>query len=151
MILNFLINTVSSFSYPPPPNSLPSPAMSSKKIRTGHLSLDPYENAIVIQYEVEVTNNSTGQTETTQKETKVRLKTIKIDTNLSKLARDVSISCSKYFKIMNKTNLKLTHPNDYYCRRLSQSPSTLARRSYRWWSSWSTTYSSDSFRTMTLT
>jgi hypothetical protein len=84
--------------------------MSSKKIRTGHLSLDPYENAIVIQYEVEVTNNSTGQTETTQKETKVRLKTIKIDTNLSKLARDVSISCSKYFKIMNKTNLKLTHP-----------------------------------------
>jgi len=69
--------------------------MSSKKIRTGHLSLDPYENAIVVNYEVEITDHSTGQTETTQKETKVRLKTIKVDTNLSKLAKDI-VNKSKY-------------------------------------------------------
>ena len=35
------------------------------------------------------------QTETTQKETKVRLKTIRVDTNLSKLAKDI-VNKSKY-------------------------------------------------------
>ena len=30
--------------------------MSSKKIKTGHLSLDPYENAINVEYEVTVTD-----------------------------------------------------------------------------------------------
>ena len=34
--------------------------MSSKKIKTGHLSLDPYENAINVEYEVTVTD-SNGQ------------------------------------------------------------------------------------------
>ncbi|GMH56687.1 hypothetical protein TrLO_g4274 [Triparma laevis f. longispina] len=66
--------------------------MSSKKIKTGHLSLDPYENAINVEYEVTVTG-SDGGTEVTQKETKVRLKPIKPDTNLQKLAGDIINKC----------------------------------------------------------
>ena len=30
--------------------------MSSKRIKTGHLSLDPYENAINVEYEVTYTD-----------------------------------------------------------------------------------------------
>jgi len=33
----------------------------SKKIRTGHLSLDPYEHAIVVEYEVTITDLDTGE------------------------------------------------------------------------------------------
>ena len=35
--------------------------MSKKSTRTTHLSLDPYEHAIVVEYEVTVTDPDTGQ------------------------------------------------------------------------------------------
>ena len=38
----------------------------TKKVRTGNLSLDPYEHAIVVEYEVTQMDSETGQVSTTK-------------------------------------------------------------------------------------